>query len=912
MLDNGDLRTLFVDELGWSNADRGPVTLTSSGQFYSLAPVASYKGMRIWSCGALPPRTIQRDLDAQLGKDNIERLIIFSDSKRQEWRWPRRGEAAGSNSALMNHQHTIGTPNPELLERLAAITIGFDEDPSLIEVLARMRSAFNRESETAAVRAARLMGDLYTQLEVAGVEEDSATLLLSRLLFLLFADDTGMWKSKPDLFASYLELHTSADTLHVDLGALFDVLDTDEKDRGHLALDSPYRVFRHVNGRLFAESLALPPLTAQFRLTLLEAAEFDWGRISPAVFGSMFQTVKDKDSRRAGGEHYTTEQNIIKTIGPLFLDELHDRFDAAYDDKAQLTRLHNDLGRLRILDPACGCGNFLIVAYRELRALELQVLARRRDLDSQSGIHTGGINRSQMTLDVSNLVKVRLDHFYGIEIDEWPARIAGTAMLLVDHLANQLMEEEFGLAPDRLPVKIVAEIHHENALRVDWATIIEPSDDVIIVGNPPFVGRKYRNTEQAADMKFVWGKAYNVNLDFVTSWYAKTLEYFGDHRGRWAFVSTNSISQGEPVASLWGPILKAGWRCRFAHRSFKWTTEAKGGAAVHVSIVGFDRGRTTPRPTLYRYPHGPAADAVPTEVRNINPYLMDGPNVLITKPGRPLNPQMPAVGLGSMPNDGKGNLLVSRAQLADVQADPIAAKYVRPLVGTDELLYGKERWCLWLADADPVDLETSPVLRARLDACAKARRASKNPDTVAMADHPHLFWHIAQPSAPYLCIPGVVSEARSYFTPAHFEPDVVTSNAAFLATDPDGFAFAILSSSLFMTWLQTFTGRLKSDLRFSRTFTYDSFPLPHVSAGQRKAIVTAGHVVLAARAAHPGQTLAQLYGAYMPADVADAHAEVDRAVDEVFGATPTLGEEGRALLLLKSYETLISQAPRRN
>ncbi|WP_369132023.1 class I SAM-dependent DNA methyltransferase [Modestobacter sp. I12A-02662] len=775
-----------------------------------------------------------------------------------------------------------------------------------MEILARMRSAFDAQAETAAVRAARLMGTLYTELETAGVDEDAATLLLTRLLFLLFADDTGMWKSKPDLFKNYLVQHTTPGSLHTDLTGLFDVLDTADKDR-RLAADSPYAVFRYVNGGLFDGTLPLPVLPPQFRAALLEACEFDWGTISPAVFGSMFQTVKDKESRRTGGEHYTTEQNILKTIGPLFLDELNDRLDAAWDDKAQLTRLHNDLGRLRILDPACGCGNFLIVAYKEMRSLELRLLTRRRDLDQMSGVRTGKVDRSQMTLDVTQHVKVTLDHFFGVEIDEWPARIAGTAMLLVDHLANQAMEEEFGTSPDRLPIKIAAGIHRRNALRIDWATVLPPSDDVIVVGNPPFVGRKYRTPAQAADMKLVWGKAYNVNLDFVTSWYAKALQYFGHHRGRWAFVSTNSISQGEPVPSLWKPILDAGWRCRFAHRSFKWTTEAKDGAAVHVSIVGFDRGRTTPRPMLWTYPDGPGGPGTLTEARTINPYLVDGPVVMVTKPGRPLNPQMPVAGLGSMPNDG-GALLVSPAQYTQVAADPVAAKYLRPIVGADELLYGKKRWCLWLVDLDPADLRRSPVLQDRIERCRTTRLDSRNPDTVAMAEQPHLFWHIAQPETNYLCIPSTVSESRRYFTPAYFDSHVISSNLNYVASDPDGFAFGVLSSSMFMTWMQTVGGRLESRLRFSRSFTYDAFPLPHVSVENRSAVVAAARLVVDARARFEGQSLAQLYSTAMPAELLRAHEAVDQAVDAVFLPSGSFAsEEDRALALFKSYAALTAR-----
>jgi hypothetical protein len=908
-VDARDFRRLFVEHLGWHNADHAPVSFAlDDATTYTFTQVAGYKGLRIWTCTVVPDRRTQRALDALLGQTSTERLVIFADEGRQEWRWPRKAQTGGVNAKLMVHPHTPGEHNQSLVTRLTAIAIDFDEDVSLVDLLARMRDAFNAESETAAVQAARLMKALYGELATAGVPDHDATLLLARLLFLLFADDSDMWITSPDLFENFLREHTTSATLHTDLSALFHILNTAPKGRD-LPAGSPLRVFRYVNGGLFADDdLALPPLTAAFRSALLDACDFDWAKISPAVFGSMFQTVKDKTARREGGEHYTTEANILKTIGPLFLDELHERLDAAWDDKGQLTRLHTDLGRLRVMDPACGCGNFLIVAYRELRSLELEVLKRRRNLDDISGIRTGGVNLAQGTLDpTEDRLKVRLDHFYGIDIDPWPVRIAQTALLLMDHLANQALSEEFGGAPDRLPIRIAPAIHERNALHVDWATIVPPSSDVIVVGNPPFVGRKYRTKAQIADMQLVWGKRYNVNLDFVTTWYAKAVEYFGPHRGRWAFVSTNSVSQGEPVARLWQTILDVGWRCRFAHRSFAWTTEALDGAAVHVSILGFDRERT-PQPLLVTYPDGPARPGTGSAVTNINPYLAEGPNVLIQRRSTPLNPQMPPAVLGSMPNDG-GHLVVEASEHAEVAADPVAAKYLRRLVGAQELLYDEERWCLWLTDMNPGDKARSPVLSARIEGCRQVRLASRNPGTVDAAVTPHLFWHIAQPTHNYLCIPSTVSETRSYWTPAYFHPDVISSNLNYVAADPDGFALAVLSSSMFMTWMQTVAGRLESRLRFSGSFTYNAFPLPKVTAANRAELVEAAAEILAGRAAHPGRSLAQLYApGKVPADLQGAHDRVDHVMDRIFrlGDTGTR-EEDRRRALFASYATLTSK-----
>lgn len=626
------------------------------------------------------------------------------------------------------------------------------------------RSLSAAAQHEANIEAAALMGQLYEALFAEGYSDHHTSVLLTRLLLLMFGDDTGLWQR--GLFTELIETRTKSDGADVgaQLAALFQVLDTPIQRRGR-SVDEVMARFPYVNGHLFSEVVPIAFLDSTMRATLLQAAAFDWSQISPAIFGSLFQTVKDRKARRALGEHYTSEANILKVIRPLFLDELEERLAAA-DSTTKLTSLRARLGELRFLDPACGCGNFLVISYRELRRLELAVLRRMREL---SGSH-------QLTLDVTLDLAVSLDQFYGIEIEQWPAQIAEVAMFLVDQQENIALAKEFGEAPDRLPITTAATIVVANALDVNWQDVLPASADVIILGNPPFVGRSVRSPEQAAEMKRVWGKTYNVNLDYVTSWYALALRYFGDAAGRWAFVSTNSVCQGEPVARLWRPILAAGWRARFAHRSFRWDSEAPGRAAVHVSIVGFDRAKTSPRPVLWRYPEGGIGTPQRDEVTRINPYLVDGPNVLVDSRRTPLNPQMPPALFGSMPNDGGHLLINTPAEHQQVMADPIAAKYVRPIVGADELLSGRQRWCLWLSDLEPGDTERSPVLKERLAKVRTVREASRNPDTVEAAATPHLFWHIAQPATKYLCIPSTVSGVRRYATAAYFTPDVISSN----------------------------------------------------------------------------------------------------------------------------------------
>lgn len=902
LVDTRDFRTLFIDELGWGNPDRPSITIEADDEIFTLVQVAGYKGLRIWHCAQLPPRRTQRVIDVLVGKDNHERLVIFSNDHKQEWRWPRRAQLGSANAKLLVHEHLVGQRVTHLADRLRAIEIDFDEDLPLVALLEKMRDAFDKESETASVAAARLMGTLYAELETAGIDDHEATLLLARLLFLLFGDDAGMW-TPAGLFESFLRQHTTPKTLNRDLQQLFEVLNTPDDGRD-LPLGSAYGPFRYINGGLYADALTIDELTEQFRDALIEACEFDWSIISPAVFGSMFQTVKSKDARRYGGEHYTTEENILKTIRPLFLDEYRDRLERAWDDKAQLTKLHNDLGRGRYIDPACGCGNFLVVAYRELRALELETLKRRRDLDMVLA-ESKKVERGQLSFDVTDDLQVTLDHFYGIEIEEWPKRIAETAMLLVDHLANQQTALEFGVAPDRLPITIAPRIEYHNALHVNWAHILPPSDDVVVFGNPPFNGGRLMSPKQKLDLAAVWGDQMSANFDYVTAWYRKTLDYFGKLKGRWAFVSTNSICQGEPVADLWQPILGAGWRCRFAHRSFEWTTEASDGAAVHVSIVGFDR-RPTPKPVLWTYPENARGDGIRQTPPNISPYLTPGPPILVRKRSVPLNPSLPTVAFGSMANDG-GSLIVTPDVYDEFAADPIASKYLRKFIGTRELIYDRDRWCIWLTKADVAEASRSKLISARLEGVRSYRSKSKRPATSKLASTPYRFAEIRQPEVEYLGIPRHVASSRLYFTVRRYPADVIMSDANYAAPDPDGYGFGVLSSAMFMSWMRAVGGRIKSDPRFSG-FTYNTFPLPHVTSAVRKSIVGAASGVIAARTAHPGWSLEKLYDASaMPSDLADAHKELDAIVDKLYGRVNLATEPDRQRALLRQYAMLNGQ-----
>ncbi|WP_151083872.1 TM0106 family RecB-like putative nuclease [Nocardioides cynanchi] len=770
------------------------------------------------------------------------------------------------------------------------------------------------EQAEASVQAARLMGDLYAALtgdadidadEVPDREdEDAATMeasvLLTRLLFLMFGDDAGLWQR--GLFQRFIETRTSIDgsDLGQQLRALFEVLDM--PDPRSARIDEAMRAFPYVNGELYRNAGHDQTIwfDTDMRAALLAACRFDWSRISPAVFGSLFQTVKSRAARHLAGEHYTSEWNILKILRPMFLDEYSRRLDQAHT-KPQLEALHHEFKRLRFVDPACGCGNFLIVAYREMRRLELDLLVKLKALQGRS---------ADLVLDPSEMLNVRLDQFYGIELNWWPAKIAETAMYLVDHQANQQMLNTLGLPVVRLPINIRANIHHGNALTTNWHGVLpaEPDVRVFVFGNPPFLGRKTTNQAQKLELATAWGMANTGHLDFVTAWHAKALAYLHGRNGEFGFVTTNSVTQGEPVSDLFPRIEAQGWRIKFAHRTFAWRTEsaARDTASVHCVIVGFTRDSHA-KPRLFDYP---TLVANPEEVRvttGINGYLLDAPNVYVTGRSAPLSSELPRVSYGSMPRDG-GNLLVSAEQYSEFAADPVASKYLRRFVGADELIQNKQRWCLWMADDfDPADVNRSPLLRARLTAVRAMREQSKADSTRAWAASPHLFVQQAQPKVAFLAIPAHVSEFRRFFPSDRLGADVICGNANFTCPDPDGFAFAIISSSMFITWQKTVGGRIKSDLRFSKDVVWNNLPLPPVGAALRREIIAAGERVQKARLLHSNRSLADHYQPLaMAPELLAAHRALDRVVDKAFGVrrARTLSVGDRQQILFDSYVEL--------
>lgn len=791
--------------------------------------------------------------------------------------------------------------------RLFDLEEGIDVEFSLADLpkhikrfafVAGYRTQTIRPQDEVNVRAAQKLGLLHDALKASGYDGHPLELLLVRLLFCLFADDTGIFQPAQS-WRAWLEERTAVDgsDLGPQLAALFQVLNTPE-DKRSAKLDEQLRAFPYVNGRLFEEMLPLASFDAAMREQLLDACALDWSAISPAIFGAMFQSISDDKARRALGAHYTSEQNILKLIKPLFLDELRAEFERVKRQRNRLFEFHKKLRSLVFLDPACGCGNFLVIVYRELRLLELEVL-RAAYADGQQ------------TLDVHTLVNIDVDQFHGIEIEEFPAQIAQVALWLVDHQMNVRVGDEFGAYFARIPLKASPHIVHGNALRMDWNDVAPAVRCSYVLGNPPFIGHQNRSAAQAADMTAVWGADGRFGrLDYVTAWYAMAARYVaGEPRIRCAFVSTNSIAQGEQVGTLWAWLLERGMRIDFAHRTFKWSNEASGKAAVHCVIVGFGVG-DRPAKRLFEYAE---VDGEPHELvaGNINPYLVDGPNVVLPSRTR-TPPGVPKLMKGSQPTDG-GHLLLSLAERdALVAESPESASWIRRFMGGEDLLHDSERFCLWLKDAPPAAIRAMPAVKRRLESVVISRRQSATESVRRFADMPAHFTQDRQPGERYVALSRHSSETRRYVPIAYLEPDVIAGDSLIICPGADLYLFGVMHSAMHNAWVRYTCGRLESRIRYEPN-VYNTFPWPEVSEAQRLAIESAAQGVLDARALHPGNSLADLYDDLaMPLALRKAHQKLDAAVDAAY---PRPGRKGfdsdaeRVAYLFERYRELGSLLP---
>jgi hypothetical protein len=744
------------------------------------------------------------------------------------------------------------------------------------------------------IKAAERMGALHDLLKASDYTGHPLEVLLVRLLFCLFAEDTGIFQPA-SAFRMWLEERTAPDgsDLGPQLALLFQVLNTPEDSRGK-ALDEQLAAFPYVNGRLFEEALPIASFDAAMRDALLECCGLDWSSISPAIFGALFQSIMDDKARRNLGAHYTSEENILKLVKPLFLDELWAEFGRIRGNRNKLFEFHKKLRGLTFFDPACGCGNFLVIAYRELRKLELEVLRAS---------HAGG----QQFLDIHQLIRIDVDQFHGIEIEEFPAQIAQVALWLMDHQMNLRVSEEFGLYFARIPLKTTPHIHCANALRLDWNEVLPAERASYVFGNPPFVGAKFMDEAQRADVAGVFAGIANAGLlDFVAAWYVRAARYIAANPAvRCAFVSTNSITQGEQVGVLWGWLLAQGIHIHFAHRTFQWSNEARGMAAVHCVIVGFGL-QDFDQKVIFEYedirgePHAVIA-------RNINPYLVDGPDVVLPRRSKPLC-AAPEIGIGNKPIDDGNYLFTAEEKAEFLKLEPGAKKYFHRWLGADEFINGYERWCLWLGDCPPGELRQMPHALARVEAVKKFRAASKSAPTRKLADTPTRFHVEHIPSANYLIFPRHSGERRRFLPIGFGLPDVLVGDACLVSGTASLYDFGILISTMHNAWVRYTCGRLESRYRYSAAIVYNNFPWPESpTEKQRTAIEAAAQGVLDARAQFPDTSLADLYDPVaMPPTLVKAHQQLDTAVDAAYGRKNFANDAARVAFLFERYRQLTS------
>lgn len=799
------------------------------------------------------------------------------------------------------------------LEEDEELHISLNELPKHVEKFGFITGVERRQfkdQDPVNIKASELVGKLHDALEEAGYTGHDLEQFLVRIVFCLFADDTGIFEPR-DIFLDLLETRTREDGSDLGgwLAQLFQVLNTPEEKRPK-NLDTDLVQFPYVNGALFADPLLIPSFDGEMRSRLLDACRFDWSGISPAIFGSLFQSVMDKNERRAQGAHYTTEKNILKVIQPLFLDELRAEFERLRNRKdsrrrVELQAFHKRLGAMTFFDPACGCGNFLIIAYRELRELEIELI---RELRAYRAAEEQG------ELDAAELSLINVDQFYGIEIGEFPARIAETALWMMDHIMNNRLSLAFGQTYVRIPLRKSPHIAVGNALDMDWQTLLPSQDCTFLFGNPPFIGHQWRNREQQADMARIWGKEGQVNrLDYVTCWFKKAMTYADQSRkAEIAFVSTNSITQGEQCGILWPVMFAGGLSIRFAHRTFQWNSEARGKAAVHCVIVGM----TYKKPAqcmIYEYDHV-RGDPHEAKVARINGYLIDGPQYSLPARGKPPSGRSRVL-QGSKPADGArikkpgggylkfSNLILEendrQALLAE---DPSVAKWLRPYVGGAELISGIWRWCLWLKDADPKEIRASKSVMERLKRVREGRLQSPTKSVREYAETPTLFTQDRQPSSEYLAIPEVSSERRFYIPIAILPPDVIASNKLLTLEGATLVDFGLITSAMHMGWMRAVGGRLKSDYSYAPAI-YNTFPWPTMTSKQQDNIEALAQDVLDARASFEDTELDVLYDQdSMPPKLRKAHVALDKAVDRLYRRKGFAFERERVEHLFELYE----------
>ncbi|MBR0518729.1 class I SAM-dependent DNA methyltransferase [bacterium] len=759
-----------------------------------------------------------------------------------------------------------GEPEEILLENL-------EKDYYRLSFLVETENIHLKREMELSIQAGEIVGLLYDEFLKQYIDPTnehslkSLNMLCVRLVFCLYAEDAGIF-GHHSFFHDYLS-QFEPKHLRKALIDLFQVLDTEPEKRDPY-LDKDLKAFPYVNGGLFNdENIEIPQFTEKIKNLLLAKAsdDFNWAEISPTIFGAVFESTLNPETRRSGGMHYTSIENIHKVIDPLFLDDLKKELEEikaipnARTQKNKLKEFQHKLASLKFLDPACGSGNFLTETYMSLRNLENEALAI--------------LFKGQVMIGAEDImpIEVSISQFYGIEINDFAVTVAKTALWIAESQMMKKTESIIHAHLNFLPLKSYANIIEANALKIDWKDIIDPQNLNYIMGNPPFVGKKEQTKEQKAELTAIFDKKFKGVgvLDYVTGWYKKASDFINNTNIQCAFVSTNSITQGEQVPVFGRFLQENDIKINFAYRSFKWNSEAKEKAGVHCVIIGFSKKA---REILKIYPN----EMQSIVAENINPYLVEAPSILIENRKKPIC-NVPEIKFGSMPVDG-GNLILEKEDVDELLAEnPANAEMIREFLGAAEFLQNKKRWCLWLKDVSPEKIKKSKIIMQRIKAVAEFRRQSTRPQTVILADTPTLFGEIRQPDTDYLLIPRVSSENRRYIPIDYISKDIISSDANFTVSNASLYTFGVLTSNVHMSWMRTVGGRLKSDYRYSGGLVYNNFPWCSPSEEQKAKIEKTAQDILNARALYPDCSLADLYDELtMPPELRKAHQENDRAV----------------------------------
>lgn len=734
------------------------------------------------------------------------------------------------------------------------------------------------------VKASDKMAKLFDDIIADNPDFDRHALnvFLSRILFCLFAEDTNIFSD--NAFTDYIHTHSEKDgsDLHDKIKEIFDILDS--RDRS--GINEQLKQFPYVNGGLFKDHYEIPQFSAKSRRMLIDAGRLDWSDIHPDIFGSMFQAVIDPEMRHDLGMHYTSVTNIMKVIRPLFLDKLEEEFAKCKGNQKKLRKLQNRIADLKIFDPACGSGNFLIIAYKELRKLEMKILEELKKF--------GNVPMSQMTVQ----------QFYGIEYDDFACEVAVLAMWLTEHQMNLEFESKFNRTIPSLPLRDGAKVVHGNACRIDWESVCPKNekDEIYILGNPPYLGSKVQSIEHKSDIKFVFSSYKNFkDLDYICCWFYLATQYVHRFSAEFAFVTTNSICQGNQVALLWPKLFENDIEISFAYPSFKWTNNAKNKAAVICSVIGLRNSTSTKKQCRI------FTSATYKIVDFINPYLIAGSNSIISRRTTPLS-AIPKMNTGNMPNNGDAFLFSSAEKNKIVSENHLCEKFFKKIMGSKEFIRGETRWCLWLDDSDLDEVRFIPEVWERIETVKQKRLQSSDKSSRKLAERPHQFRDRRMPVKYQLILPSASSERREYIPMGFLDADVVVSNLANVVYDAEAWTFGVLTSKIHMAWMRITCGRLKTDYRYSNVLCYNNFPIPDLSAKQKEKITEKAMNVLAIRERYPEKTMAFLYDPdTMPDDLRAAHHELDLTVDAVYKKEPFKNDEERLEHLFKLYEKMIKE-----